>query len=246
MPLHTGVDPVDQLATRISQKFFFGESFKIAGFVCPFYEYDEQDNVIGIGIGDLERFPFFRQKFDRFVGLANNLSELLREKLNLNLQVIMGDVGIVEGKKLDTLLDVEERIISNIGSYQSYLHSKFQRLVGLSISFERVSHLLGVYMVAHPFSDIDTDGQFYRNGEIQIKENLIVFRKVADESKEIRKKGGNPNRAYGFALDYGLAGLALRNNGTDVLIGTDVAGNYRNYLYHAFMDPEDLLVLVPK
>ena len=126
------------------------------------------------------------------------------------------------------------------------LFPMLQKLTSFSISFERVSRLLGVYMVTYPFSDVDKDGQFYRDGGIQIRENPIVFRKVADESKEIRRKGGNPNRAYGFAFDYGLAGLALRNNGTDVLIGTDVAGNYRNHLYHAFMNSEDLLVLVPR
>ena len=51
---------------------------------------------------------------------------------------------------------------------------------------------------------------------------------------------------YGFALHYGLAGVALKQHQTDIVIGTDPAGSYLNFLYHMFLSDKDLLVVVPK
>ena len=49
---------------------------------------------------------------------------------------------------------------------------------------------------------------------------------------------------YGFAYNYGLAGLVLRQKNIDLLIGTDKPGSYMNHLYHTFIQPDQLFVEV--
>lgn len=253
LPLKTGIDPVDQLAGRISRKLSVRSSLEIAGFICPFYEIDETKleygfgtAISGIGIGGLEDFPRYQKKFDKFLKLVAIINQVFDRRMNLSLKVLMGDTGVINARTLK-VSDAEQTIDENIKVYETYMHNNYSNLRNLNVSFIRFSDITGNYSgLGESLSDLNEDGQKLHKEQVTLATNRNVLRKIKNEQLESMRKGISVYEPFGFMLNYGLAGMILRNMNTDILIGTDAPGSYMNYLYHAFITPEELLVIVPK
>ncbi len=158
----------------------------------------------------------------------------------------MGDTGVINARTLVNK-DTDNLINNNISAYKNYLMERDPTLEGLQINISRFSDLTGGYFgLAGPLSDLVEDGKKLHNKSISLEVNQEVLRKVTDEQLESTKKGVSIYESSGFMLNYGVAGMILRNLGTDILIGTDASGSYMNYLYHSFIKPEELFVVVPK
>lgn len=253
LPLKTGIDPVDQLAGRISRKLSVRSSLEIAGFICPFYEIDETKleygfgtAISGIGIGGLEDFPRYQRKFDKFLKLVAIINQVFDGRMNLSLKVLMGDTGVINAQTLK-VTDAKRSINENIKAYKAYMGSNYPSFKNLNINFSRFSDMAGSYLgLGEPLSDLYEDGRKLYQKLVSFATNKNVMQKVKNEQLEITRKGISIHEPLGFMLNYGLAGMILRNMNTDILIGTDAPGSYMNYLYHAFIKPEDLFVIVPK
>lgn len=253
LPLKTGIEPVKQLAGRISSKLSAGLDFKLAGFVCPFYEIDETKlkegfgaAISGIGNGCLEDFPRYQKKFDKFLKLILNLDEFFRGRMNLNLNILMGDTGVINARTLKTT-DAGRSINENIKAYEIYMSSNYPSLKNLNVNFFCFSDMTGNYSgLGEQMSDLNEDGRKLDQKLVSFATNENVLQKVKNEQLESMRMRISKYESLGFMLNYGLAGMILRNLDTDILIGTDASGSYMNYLYHSFIKPEELLVIVPK
>ncbi len=245
VPLKTGVDPVMQLASRLSTRLTRKESIRVAGFICPFYEYDDEDKVTGIGRGGLKEHDLFNKKFSRLTGLAEKLKDALGQDLPVQLDVVMGDTGIADRTKMGD--NFEKVMRENVCAYRdSFAESGIQ----LQAKFMQFSQIIGGYgSLLKSGSDLMEDGRLLTEDNVSFYMNPGVSEKLQNTYREYRSKGISHNIAAGFALNYGIAGLVMRQRGVDIFIGTDfpnTAGHFRNYLYHTFMNSGDLLVFVPK
>lgn len=253
LPVKTGIDPVKQLAERISQKLAIGADLKIAGFVCPFYEIDETKleqgfgtAISGVGDGCLENFPRYKKKFDKFLKFVLTLDSLFKGRMGLSLNILMGDTGVINARTLVTS-NTNEIINRNVHAYREYMENNYLDLRGLEINLSRFSDMTGGYLsLGEPLSDLDEDGRKLHQVLVSFATNDDILQKVRNEQLESRRKGISIYEPSGFMLNYGLAGMVLRSLDTDILLGTDAPGSYMNYLYHAFIKPEDLFVIVPK
>lgn len=247
-----GVDPVEQFKTIFQEMYSLqslrqDRKLRISGFACPLYSIDESklgmgfsQAVTGIKKGNIEEFPRYKRKFDRLIGLANKMAEVFGGRAQIYLDVIMGDKGVINADELGKKCDLSALIQDNIAAYQNYLCLlKVEQTV--NIQFLRVTEIVG-----GEITDLCEDGKKLEEKSQGLFRNEKVFAKVDNERLNNLKNGKSGNEPLGFALNYGLAGFALVSMGVDALIGTDMPGSYLNYLYHAFIKPEDLLVMVPK
>lgn len=226
---------------------------KIAGFVCPFYMLDETKlnqgfgvAVSGIGTGQLEKFPRYQNKFDKLLKIAVLLNNLFGTRIHLELEILMGDTGVINANKFIDK-DSDKYIERNIDSYKKYMSNNYSKLSAIKINFSRISDKTGsFYGLSRPFSDLVEDGKKIKEGTVSFYTNGDVMKKVENDQMAVIGKGGSVYESLGFMLNYGIAGMILRNNGTDILIGTDSAGSYMNYLYHSFIKYQELFVVVPK
>lgn len=253
LSIKTGIDPVKQLAGRISAKLLTGSDFKLAGFVCPFYEIDETKleqgfgaAISGIGNGCLENFPRYQKKFDKFLKFVLTLDNLFKGRMGLSLNILMGDTGVINARTLKTT-DAGRSINENIKAYEVYMSGNYPSLKNLNVNFSCFSDMTGNYSgLGEQMSDLNEDGRKLDQKLVSFATNENVLQKVKSEQLESMRKRISKYESLGFMLNYGLAGMILRNLDTDILIGTDASGSYMNYLYHSFIKPEELLVIVPK
>lgn len=261
---HYGIDPLEQLAERLSARHFEGATFSVAGLVCPLYLTDPariEDGFMyaiqGVGTGDLEAYPRYRSKFDRLLGFYRRLGELLPDSFPIKLTVLMGDVGVIGATAHQDKADLERRVSDNMKSYQQYLSTKAPDAKG-RVQFTRLSEFTSEYAGFAPaLGDLYEMGQWFTqaNSSLPGDESAISFPHlntgVVDQIRY--QEVGLASKGYpealsepaGFGLAYGIAGLALHHAGTDLLVGTDPPESYLNHLYHLFMEPTDLFVLVP-
>lgn len=241
------------MAGRISARLSTGTDLKLAGFVCPFYEIDETKlgkgfgaAISGIGVGSLENFPRYRKKFDKLLRLVSVLNELFEKRMGLSLTVLIGDTGVIQPQPIN-ISRARSVIGKNIDAYKKYMINNCLGIKGTKVNFCRFSDLTGSYLsLGEPLSDLYEDGERLHNQFVSFPVNENILQKVKNEQLESSRKGISIYEPAGFMLNYGLAGMALKNSGTDILIGTDTSGSYMNYLYHSFIGSEELLVVVPK
>jgi hypothetical protein len=228
-----------------------GRLIKIVGFICPLYEIDESkldqgfgSAIVSIGSGELREFPRYERKFNRFISLVSSLQEFLKGRFDVELDIIMGDKGVVNA---DNLREGLGRISGgNMDSYERYLRTHYPEVYGVSC-LRLISDLVTHFPeIGGQFSELAEDGRNMSEGKYGFDINGNVAIKIQNELVEARKKGLSEYEVLGFVLNYGLAGMVCRSNGVDVLVGVDQPGSYMNYLYHTFINPKDLFVLVPK
>ena len=155
-------------------------------------------------------------------------------------------------------VDVYELMGRGIDAYREYFEQRAPpELIG-RVRFMRLSEVVGQLLnPAIPYEDLHLAGAVFSQGQGRLGEqgyvdfgcvNERVLKAVRDQQLMLLGKGYGEalTEPAGFALAYGVAGLGFRQQDVDVLMGTDGPGSYLNYLYHAFMDPRDLLVMVPK
>jgi hypothetical protein len=242
-PLKYSVDPVNQLTERLSRMILKSDRrFRIAGFVCPFYKMDEQkldegfgEAVKGIGLGCLEEHPRYQSKMDRLLKITDKVAMIFRGEAEVELTILLGDKGIINANKMDDKGRLMEIINQNLDAYRKYHASHSNKLVRVNIDL--FSAYTGCYYeVGQPLSDLTEDGEKLMNGSVSFFMNERVKRGLVS-SLRIKER-------YGFALNYGLAGMILRDR--EMVIGTDKPGSQLNYMYHTFIRNEDLFVVVPK
>ncbi|MBP9702558.1 hypothetical protein KBD69_02625 [Candidatus Woesebacteria bacterium] len=255
-PMKYGVDPVHQLAEIISRKRFERDDFKVAVFVCPLFLIDEKKLAAGfssaitdVAVGTIDAFPRYKHKFDKAIALIREIKSVLMGALPVHIELILGDTGLPNGELLGRKHNLNIMLSDNLLEYGQYLLRKDRSIFNASDHY-MISELTAQYRVgdfAQKGSDLVEDGKIMRSGDIQFGHlNKDVARKTYDEARHKRGRGESEYESYGFHLNYGLAGLALRSRGVDLIIGTDPETSYMNYLYHAFMDPKDLMIVVPR
>ena len=247
-----------------------GRKLHLAGFICPLYVSGDTDTLSFtedsklIGNGRLKEYPFFERKFIRLLNLVTQIEIVFGDKVGIEFDVVMGDRGVIGANKLKTEgVSLSGVVEENLIAYQEYLSQANFDLNRTEIRFLYASELFASVLpeASEPFSDVVEDGKklfvpsrvmstsVSRSGREKIEfeyYNPKVFNQVGNQAVRLIGEGQAMYEPFGFALNYGLAGLAMLQRNVDILIGTDPPGVYLNYMYHAFMPPKDLIVMVPK
>lgn len=229
---------------------------RLAIFTCPLYLIDEGrtdgggygESVKGVVSGSLKKHKRYKMKVDRSLRLTGKLYDLFESDFGLETELIFGDKGVINANR-QSPSHLRDVFYKNKIEYLKYISKNGS---GMNVDVFRsidVSGLLaqsgiGFGDLGKSGSDLVEDGVMFANGSVTFNVNSKVMSQIYDESSH--NEGDARFEPYGFGLNYGMAGLALRSRGVDIVIGSDKPGSYLNYLYHTFMDPNDLMVLVPK
>lgn len=227
--------------------------FHIAGFVCPLYEMDENlldkgfgEAIIGIGEGSIDEYSRYKEKIDRLLRTLESIHQTISPYIPVEIDFLMGDKGIINVNQIAQHQDIAQSISCNIESYRSYIESQGVQIgkYQLGCISDYTSHLPEI---GKPSSDLHADGSLYFANKDSFPLNERVDRIITHELLHRRGGRGEQKQFYeplGFALNYGVAGVALRQHDVDMIIGIDKPGSYLNHLYHTFLNPEDLYMEV--